>query len=49
LTQSCSQDPRDCAEWEPYSLIYCLSRDEQYWGRDALLKRWREKIFFIKK
>uniref|UniRef100_A0A914LCC3 Uncharacterized protein n=1 Tax=Meloidogyne incognita TaxID=6306 RepID=A0A914LCC3_MELIC len=39
LTQSCSQDPRDCAEWEPDSLIYCLSRDEQYWGREALLKR----------
>uniref|UniRef100_A0A915NDD3 Uncharacterized protein n=1 Tax=Meloidogyne javanica TaxID=6303 RepID=A0A915NDD3_MELJA len=39
LTHSCSQDPRDCAEWEPDSLIYCLSRDEQYWGREALLKR----------
>ncbi|KAF7634248.1 hypothetical protein Mgra_00006325, partial [Meloidogyne graminicola] len=39
LTQSCLQDPLDCAEWDPDSLIYCLSRDEQYWGRDALLKR----------
>ncbi|KAL7070230.1 hypothetical protein ACQ4LE_010289 [Meloidogyne hapla] len=39
LTQSCSKDPWDCAEWDPDSLIYCLSRDEQYWGRDALLKR----------
>ena len=41
LSLGCEQKPLACAELDPDSLIYCLSRDERPWGRDALKRSTR--------